>query len=173
MPDNPCDRARIFVLSIRLRLWTKRMNGHPLTQSWTGRLRNGPRIEDQALQPSRDSRGTTYVFICISVIDTTFKVCRKLKLSYKSSKELDNIIDTRLPSRPRFIRKQIIVGGKAFDVYIRDVVKCVESLFGDPAFAPVLVFSPERHYSDKDQTQRLYHEMHTGTWWWETQVSSV
>jgi len=28
------------------------------------------------------------------------------------------------------------------------------------------------HYLDADQTIRLYHDMHTGKWWWETQVSA-
>ena len=48
---------------------------------------------------------------------------------------------------------------------------CIASLIGDPAFAEHLIFSPERHYVDQDMTVRLYHDMHTGKWWWETQVS--
>ena len=61
--------------------------------------------------------------------------------------------------------------GEAFDVYFRDIIQCVRSLYGDPEFSSVLVFVPERHYLDADQTIRLYHDMHTGKWWWETQVS--
>ncbi|KAF7373988.1 hypothetical protein MSAN_00611700 [Mycena sanguinolenta] len=34
----------------------------------------------------------------------------------------------------------------------------------------VLVFAPERHYADADKTVRLYHDLHTGKWWWATQV---
>jgi hypothetical protein len=32
------------------------------------------------------------------------------------------------------------------------------------------VFKPERHYADADKTVRLFHDMHTGRWWWGTQV---
>ncbi|KAJ7733721.1 hypothetical protein B0H14DRAFT_3117949 [Mycena olivaceomarginata] len=40
---------------------------------------------------------------------------------------------------------------------------------GDPEFADCLIFAPERHYTDNSKTIRLYHDMHTGEWWWETQ----
>ncbi|KAG2107644.1 uncharacterized protein F5147DRAFT_653176 [Suillus discolor] len=86
-------------------------------------------------------------------------VCEKLGLSYKNSRELNKIIDTKIPARqPRFQRKEILVAGEAFDRFM-----------GDPEFAPYLVFVPERHYTDQDETQRLYHDLHTGKWWWNTQ----
>ena len=50
---------------------------------------------------------------------------------------------------------------------------CIASLIGDPTFAEHLIFSPERHYVDQDMTIRLYHDMHTGKWWWDTQVCIV
>ncbi len=62
------------------------------------------------------------------------------------------------------------MAGEAFDIYFLDVVECIRALFGDPEFAPYLVFVPERHYADEDKTVRLYHDMHTGKWWWSTQV---
>ncbi|KAJ7117694.1 hypothetical protein C8R44DRAFT_832357 [Mycena epipterygia] len=74
-----------------------------------------------------------------------------------------------LPGRPKFKRKEIIVGGEAYDVYFRDILECVKALFGDPEFAAHLKVAPERHYADEDQTVRLYHDMHTGKWWWATQ----
>jgi hypothetical protein len=92
-----------------------------------------------------------------------------LGLSYKSSNELNKVIDD-LPTRPPFTRKQIVIGGDTFDVYFRDALECIRALFSDPEFAPVLVFLPERHYSDAQKTERLFHEMHTGSWWWDTQV---
>ncbi|KAJ7444241.1 hypothetical protein B0H11DRAFT_2342850 [Mycena galericulata] len=98
-------------------------------------------------------------------------VTERLGLSYKNSRELNNIIDTSLPGRPKFKRKEIVVGGEAYDVYFRDILECVKALFGDPEFAAHLKVSPERHYADEDQTVRLYHDMHTGKWWWATQVS--
>lgn len=84
---------------------------------------------------------------------------------------MNKIIDKQLPSRPKFRREQIVVAGEAFDVFYRDVIECVKALYGDPDFADFLVFAPERHYADKEQTVRLYHDMHTGKWWWDTQVS--
>ncbi|KAF7337296.1 hypothetical protein MSAN_02282200 [Mycena sanguinolenta] len=92
-----------------------------------------------------------------------------LGLSYKNSIELNAIIDEKLPGRPKFTRSEVIVAGEVFELYSRDIIKCVRALFGDTDFAPYLFVVPERHYADKDQTIRLYHNMHTGKWWWSTQ----
>lgn len=62
------------------------------------------------------------------------------------------------------------VEGETFEVYYRDVLECIRSLYGDETFAPYLVFAPERHYSDNTRTNRLYHDVYTGKWWWTTQV---
>jgi hypothetical protein len=94
-----------------------------------------------------------------------------LGLSYSSSNELNRIIDENLPSQPRFERLEIVVVGEAFDIYFRDILQCIRSLYGNPEFSSILAFAPERHYLDADQTNRLYHDVHTGKWWWETQVS--
>ncbi|KAH7905921.1 hypothetical protein BJ138DRAFT_1017013, partial [Hygrophoropsis aurantiaca] len=97
-------------------------------------------------------------------------VCDLLKLSYRNSGELNKIIDNNLPGRrPRFQRQEIIVAGEPFDVYFRDAVECVKALFSDPELARYLVFTPERQYEDPDKTKRMYHDMHTGKWWWNTQ----
>lgn len=101
-------------------------------------------------------------------------VCETLNLSYKTSRELNQIIDGYLPEdRPPFLRGEFKIDDspEVFDLFYRDVVKCVEALYGDAEFARFLVFAPERHYSDVDHTNRMYHDMHTGKWWWTTQVS--
>lgn len=59
------------------------------------------------------------------------------------------------------------------EVYFRDVIACLRALFGDPDFASVLVFAPEKHYTDELRKERLYHDMQTGRWWWSTQVRSL
>ncbi|KAG2365018.1 hypothetical protein BDR07DRAFT_1470591 [Suillus spraguei] len=92
-----------------------------------------------------------------------------LGLSYKNSRELNDIIDKQLPGCPTFRCEQIIVAGEAFDIYHRDVLECIKALYGDPDFADYLVFAPERHYTDDDETVQLYSDMHTGKWWWNTQ----
>ncbi|KAJ6599450.1 hypothetical protein B0H10DRAFT_1959125 [Mycena sp. CBHHK59/15] len=92
-----------------------------------------------------------------------------LGLSYKNTRELNNIINKKLPGRPKFRCKEIIVAGEAYDVYFRDILECIKALYGDPEFAAHLKFAPERHYADKDEMICLYHDMHTGKWWWATQ----
>ncbi|KAG2148156.1 uncharacterized protein EDB93DRAFT_1240504 [Suillus bovinus] len=82
-------------------------------------------------------------------------VHEKLGLSYKNSRELNKIIDKQLPGRPKFRREQIVIAGEAFDIFYRDIIECVKALYGDPDFADFLVFSPEHHYADKEQTKKL------------------
>ncbi|KAH8100148.1 hypothetical protein BXZ70DRAFT_894126 [Cristinia sonorae] len=95
-----------------------------------------------------------------------------LGISFSNSRELNKIIDKQLPSgRPQFRCKEVTACGEAFDVYYRDPLECVKALYGDPNFAADLVFKPERHYADADQTIRMYHELFSGKWWWQTQKS--
>ena len=51
------------------------------------------------------------------------------------------------------------MGREVFDVYFRDIIECIRSLYGDPKFAPYLAFAPERHYADEDKTIRLFHDI--------------
>ncbi|KAJ7046406.1 hypothetical protein C8F04DRAFT_1024813 [Mycena alexandri] len=92
-----------------------------------------------------------------------------LDLSYKTSPELNKIIDEKLPGRPKFTRSEVVVNGEVFQLYSRDILECVRALWGDTAFAPYLFVVPEKHYIDKGKTVRMYHNMHTGKWWWSTQ----
>ncbi|KAG1734654.1 hypothetical protein EDD22DRAFT_982451 [Suillus occidentalis] len=101
-------------------------------------------------------------------VDSGVSEC--LSLSFKNANELNAIVDHELPTgQPKFKREQIIVAGEAFDVYYHDVIECVKSLYSDPDFARYLAFVPEHHYADEDETVRLFHDMHTGKWWWDTQ----
>jgi hypothetical protein len=95
-------------------------------------------------------------------------------LSFKNTAELNKIIDKEIPvARPQFIRQELLVEGKAYDVYYRDIIECIKALFGDPSFDSVLVLEPEHHYEDAtcDKDKHIYHDMHTGCWWWDVQVS--
>ncbi|KAH9015362.1 hypothetical protein EDB84DRAFT_1582216 [Lactarius hengduanensis] len=96
-------------------------------------------------------------------------VVDKLGLSFKNSMELNRVIDTQLPGRPSFKRMGVELGGEVFDVYFRDIMDCVQALYSDPEFSPYLVYAPERHYVDEKCDLRMYHDMHTGEWWWSTQ----
>ncbi|THU75130.1 hypothetical protein K435DRAFT_707628, partial [Dendrothele bispora CBS 962.96] len=94
----------------------------------------------------------------------------RLGLSYRNTSELDKIIDSHLPSRPCFQRQEVIVQGQVFEVYFRDILQCIKTLYGDAEFAPYLKFAPERHFGDNKCSEQLFHDMHTGSWWWSTQV---
>ncbi|KAJ7812809.1 hypothetical protein B0H14DRAFT_3090442 [Mycena olivaceomarginata] len=74
------------------------------------------------------------------------------------------------PRHADFWLLHVVVGGEAFKLYSRNIIECVWALFGDTDFAPYLFVVPERHYADQDKTIRLYHNMHTGKWWWSTQT---
>ncbi|KAJ7603583.1 hypothetical protein FB45DRAFT_1087710 [Roridomyces roridus] len=92
-----------------------------------------------------------------------------LGLSYKTTAELNKKIDNNLPGRPKFSRSEVVVNGEVFHLYSRNIIECVRALWGDTSFAPYLFVLPERHYIDKDKKIRMYHNMHTGKWWWSTQ----
>ena len=49
-------------------------------------------------------------------------------------------------------------------------MECIKALYSNAEFARHMVFRPERHYTGQDKSQRVYHELHTGDWWWEVQV---
>ncbi|KAJ7933521.1 hypothetical protein B0H13DRAFT_1856028 [Mycena leptocephala] len=72
-----------------------------------------------------------------------------LNLSYGNSVQLNQIIDQKLPGRPKFVRSEVIVNGEAFHLYSHDILECVRAPWGDSEFAPYLFVAPERHYIDK------------------------
>ncbi|EJF59254.1 hypothetical protein DICSQDRAFT_65323 [Dichomitus squalens LYAD-421 SS1] len=94
----------------------------------------------------------------------------KLGLSFRNANQLHDIFDNSLPSRrPSFKYHEAHVMGEAFEMYARDIMECIEALYGDPEHVHYLCFAPERHYADADHKVRLYHDMHTGQWWWSIQ----
>ncbi|KAJ3792701.1 hypothetical protein GGU11DRAFT_818959 [Lentinula aff. detonsa] len=97
-------------------------------------------------------------------------VCEKLGLSYRNANQLNAIIDTLPNIRPKFMRQEVVVQGQAFEMYFRDILECVKSLYSDAEFAEYLKFAPERHFENSRCEDQLYHDMHTGGWWWSTQV---
>ncbi|KAM6489569.1 hypothetical protein JOM56_014988 [Amanita muscaria] len=95
---------------------------------------------------------------------------QKLALSYRNAQELNNVIDKQLPSRPQFQHYDVQVGGEVITMYARDIILCVQALYGDPSFTRSLILKPERHYKRLgNQWRRVFHDMHTGEWWWELQ----
>ena len=98
------------------------------------------------------------------------KVCDSLDLSYKNSKELNKIINNKLPGQPQFKCREIVQNGEVVELFSRDIIECLRALWGDPEFSEDLILEPERLYADEDMTNRIFHDMNTGNWWWNTQV---
>ena len=57
------------------------------------------------------------------------------------------------------------------ELWRRDPVECVSELLGNPAFKDYLKYAPERVYEDAERNTRVYDEMWTADWWWDTQVN--
>ncbi|KAF8887468.1 hypothetical protein CPB84DRAFT_1684661, partial [Gymnopilus junonius] len=55
----------------------------------------------------------------------------------------------------------------------QDKLKCFRALWGDTNFVFNLIFEPKCQYADEDCTIWLYHDMHTGKWWWTTQNCTI
>ncbi|KAM6499250.1 hypothetical protein JOM56_004758 [Amanita muscaria] len=97
-------------------------------------------------------------------------VVEMLGLSYKNAREMNKLIDAQLPGRPQFQRSDIKVGGEEMTMYSRDILQCIRALLGDPEFTAQLILRPERHYRRSgERWDRVFHDMHTGNWWWEMQ----
>jgi hypothetical protein len=93
-----------------------------------------------------------------------------LGLSYHNVRELNEIIDTQFPRPPRFHRQDVRIGGETVSMYSRNVIECIKALYSSAEFAPYMIYRPERHYKWGNGSERHYHDMHTGDWWWEMQV---
>ena len=87
----------------------------------------------------------------------------------------------KLPIGPKWNCSLIKVDGDLLDddgntmseqleLWFRDPVECVKELIGNPAFKDRISYVPERVYTDDEGKVRVYDEMWTGTWWWDTQV---
>ena len=87
-------------------------------------------------------------------------------------KELNDLIDNHMVGLPSFQCKELHIGNEQLEFHYRDMLQCIRSLYGDPAFAQNLAHSPVQLYTSADQTCRIINEMHTGDWWWSIQVRS-
>ncbi|TFK59866.1 hypothetical protein BDN72DRAFT_872993 [Pluteus cervinus] len=99
-------------------------------------------------------------------------VKESLGLSYGNTRELNAILDDHLTSRcPPFQRREVIVQNEVCELYFRDIIGCIRSIWADEELAGHLVFKPVQEYTDEDHKNRLYNEMNTAKWWWATQVA--
>jgi len=72
-----------------------------------------------------------------------WQVRHTLNLSYKNSEELNRIIDTKLPGRPQFTRREVVQSGEVIEFYMCDIIECLRTLWGDPDFDGDLILEPE------------------------------
>jgi hypothetical protein len=52
----------------------------------------------------------------------------------------------------------------------QDIIKHMRWLMQQPAYAQHTICAPQCCYNSETPLKRLYIEMHTADWWWETQV---
>ena len=95
-------------------------------------------------------------------------------MNINNSRDLNQTID-QLPGYGGWKYTLISVDGseKTHELFYRNPLDCLKALWADPAFDGHMSFAPEKRYSDRAKTQRLYTDMKTGDFWWEMQVSVV
>ncbi|KAG1863043.1 hypothetical protein F4604DRAFT_1882211 [Suillus subluteus] len=54
-------------------------------------------------------------------------------------------------------------------MYSCNIIECIKALYSDPEFLQHLNYAPKHHYVYADKTIRMYHDIHTGKWWWSMQ----
>jgi Plavaka transposase len=57
------------------------------------------------------------------------------------------------------------------ELWRRDPIECIKELMGNPLYKESLEYAPQRHYMDEEGNIRVFEEMWTGDWWWNTQVN--
>ncbi|KAG9054398.1 hypothetical protein FS842_005248 [Serendipita sp. 407] len=65
------------------------------------------------------------------------------------------------------------ISGRTSDSVVllyRDPLGVIQELFSRPSLAPYLEFAPKRVWSDNSKRSRIYSEISTGEWWWDTQA---
>jgi hypothetical protein len=98
-------------------------------------------------------------------------VAAQLNLSYKNARELNALLDkNRLTPEWKFTQFNIKSTKETHDLFFRDPLECIKKLYGDADLARYMVYAPEQHFSDNSKTEQLYHDVHTGEWWWDKQV---
>ena len=51
-----------------------------------------------------------------------------------------------------------------------DPVECIKDLIGNPAFRDLMSYVLQRVYTNAEGENRIFDEMWTADWWWDTQV---
>ncbi|KAG1883313.1 hypothetical protein F4604DRAFT_1575913, partial [Suillus subluteus] len=96
-------------------------------------------------------------------------------LSYKNARALHQKIDHELPGVTPWRRSVIQISGvnEEFELFMRDPVESIKELWANPAYLEHLTYVPERRFADEEKSERIYDELMSGDWAWETQVRDL
>lgn len=94
------------------------------------------------------------------------------QLRTKSMRDINRRVDA-LPSPASFQHTEISLmsGNCVFDLYWRDPLELVADLLADPSYADHMTWVPTHHYAGGREGSRLYNELPSGDWMYETQAS--
>jgi hypothetical protein len=56
------------------------------------------------------------------------------------------------------------------ELWFWNPIEIVHKLIRNPTFKEHMAYAPEKAYQDEDGSVRIFDEIWTGDWWWETQV---
>ena len=105
------------------------------------------------------------------------------KMSFQTAKALLKKIE-QLPRGPEWTCDVFKVNGdqlgedgkcamQEVELWRRDPVECVRKLVRNPLFREKLRYEPQLKFLNEEGKVRVYDEMWTGDWWWNTQVSAL
>jgi hypothetical protein len=60
---------------------------------------------------------------------------------------------------------------RPIEYWSQDIIRSMRWLMRQPAYAEHRIYTAQRCFNSDTPPERLYTEMHTADWWWETQVS--
>jgi len=83
------------------------------------------------------------------------KVREQLELTFKNAWELNKLINDYLSGWSPFQCHELMVDKEVCEVYFWDILACICGLFGDLDFALYLIFTPEKHYTDKEKQEHM------------------
>ncbi|KAF8868642.1 hypothetical protein BD779DRAFT_1614940 [Infundibulicybe gibba] len=104
----------------------------------------------------------------------------RMNLSFHNNRSFLKRVDT-LPTGPNWECEIVTapgdqcgedgeIVGEDMELWYRDPVECIKELLSNPAFKDSISYVPERVYTSSDGDDRIYDEMWTGDWWWDTQT---
>lgn len=134
----------------------------------------------------------TDVFLKLPIVSFFFKLAvfvineqqiqNRTRLTYKNNQNFLKRIDS-LPTQASQWTCDIItstgdqltddgepVPPERLELWRRDPVECMKELMGNPIFKESLEYAPHKQFLDEEGNIRVFEEMWTGDWWWNTQV---